>query len=119
MSTAATLSSGKKLPGPKALAAHLERVQRLSRGHSRKQPGSHKRRKSALRLARLHARIPNLRQDWSHQTTTRLVRKFSVMGIKASSENQFTCDVHPSQSGQQLIARAVEAAYTAARQAKQ
>jgi IS605 OrfB family transposase len=38
--------------------------------------------KSALRLARLHARISNVRQDWLHQTTTRLVRKFSLMGIE-------------------------------------
>jgi putative transposase len=30
----------------------------------------------------LHARIANVRQDWLHQTTTRLVRKFSVMGIE-------------------------------------
>jgi putative transposase len=82
VSTAATLSSGKKLPGPKALAAHLERLQRLSRGHSRKQPGSHNRRKSTLRLARLHARISNVRQDWLHQTTTRLVREFSLIGIE-------------------------------------
>jgi putative transposase len=82
VSTAATLSSGEKLPGPKALQAHLERLQRLSRGHSRKQPGSHNRCKSALRLARLHARIANVRQDWLHQTTTRLVREFSLMGIE-------------------------------------
>jgi putative transposase len=80
--TAATLSSGKKIPGPKALAAHLGRLQRLSRGHSRKQPGSHYRHKSALRLARLHARISNVRQDWLHQTTTRRVREFSLMGIE-------------------------------------
>jgi lysophospholipase L1-like esterase len=39
--------------------------------------------------------------------------------LNASSENQFNCDVHPSQSGQQLIARAVEAAYAAARQAQE
>jgi len=82
VSMAATLSSGKKLPGPKALAAHLERLQRLSRWHSRKKEGSHNWRKSALRLARLHARIANVRQDWLHQTTTRRVRKFSVMGIE-------------------------------------
>jgi putative transposase len=30
----------------------------------------------------LHARISNVRQDWLHQTTTRLVRKFSLMGIE-------------------------------------
>ena len=28
------------------------------------------------------AHISNVRQDWLHQTTTRLVREFSVMGIK-------------------------------------
>jgi putative transposase len=82
MNTAATLSSREKLTGPNALQAHLERLQRLSRGHSRKQPASHNRRQSALRLARLHARISHVRQDWSHQTTTRLVHEFSVMGIE-------------------------------------
>ena len=82
VSTAATLCTGEKLPGPKALAAHLERLRRLSRGHSRKKQGSHNRGKSALRLARLHARISNVRQDWLHQTSTRLVREFSLIGIE-------------------------------------
>jgi putative transposase len=82
VSTAATLCSGEKLPGPKALHADLERLQRLSRWHSRKKKGSNNRRKSAMRLARLHARISNVRKDWLHQTTTRLVRKFSVIGIE-------------------------------------
>ena len=34
--------------------------------------------------------------------------------LNASPANQFVCDVHPSQSGQQLIAQAVESAYAAA-----
>lgn len=82
VNTAATLSSGEKLPGPKALPAHLERLQRLSRWHSRKKQGSNNRRKSAMRLARLHARISNVRHDWLHQTTTRLVCEFAVIGIE-------------------------------------
>jgi putative transposase len=82
VSTAATLSSGEKLPGPKALRAHLERLQRLSRWHSRKKKGSNNRRKSAMRLARLHARISSVRQDWLHQTTTRLAREFAVIGME-------------------------------------
>ncbi|PYU25037.1 MAG: transposase [Acidobacteria bacterium] len=82
VSTAATLSSGEKLAGPKALGVHLERRQRFSRWHSRKQKGSSNRRKSALRVACLHARIANVRQDWLHQTTTRLVRQFGVLGIE-------------------------------------
>jgi lysophospholipase L1-like esterase len=34
--------------------------------------------------------------------------------LNASPQNQFACDVHPSQSGQQLLARTVQAAYRAA-----
>jgi lysophospholipase L1-like esterase len=34
--------------------------------------------------------------------------------LNAAAANEFTCDVHPSQSGQKLIAGAVEAAYAAA-----
>ena len=35
--------------------------------------------------------------------------------LNASPENQFVCDIHPSQSGQKLIARTVEQTYLAAR----
>ena len=35
--------------------------------------------------------------------------------LNASPQNQFSCDVHPSQSGQELLARTVENAYGAAR----
>jgi len=82
ITTAATLSSGEKLDGPKALAAHLGRLRRLSRGHSRKVKGSNNRRKLALKLARLHARMTNIRRDWLHQTTTRLVRDYGVIDIE-------------------------------------
>ena len=34
--------------------------------------------------------------------------------LNASPQSEFTCDIHPSQSGQKLIARAVEAAFAAA-----
>jgi lysophospholipase L1-like esterase len=34
--------------------------------------------------------------------------------LNASAKDQFVCDVHPSQSGQQLLARTVEAAFAAA-----
>ena len=35
--------------------------------------------------------------------------------LTASPQNQFTCDIHPSQAGQKLIARTVEQTYLAAR----
>ena len=36
--------------------------------------------------------------------------------LNASAQNQFVCDIHPSQSGQKLIARTVEQAYLAAKE---
>jgi putative transposase len=83
--TLATLSDGTtrtKIEGPKALRKNLKRLRRLSRAHSRKVKKSANRRKSAARLARLHARIANIRKDATHKATTEIVRKFAVIGIE-------------------------------------
>ena len=81
VSTAVTLSTGEKIDSP-PLKKHLQRLKRRSRQHSRKQKGSHNRRKSARKLAKLHARIAHIRQDWTHKTTTELTRRFAVIGIE-------------------------------------
>ena len=82
VSTAVTLSTGEKIDSPKPLKKALRRLKRRSRRHSRKQKGSANRRKSARKLAKLHARIAHVRQDWTHQTTTDLTRRFAVIGIE-------------------------------------
>jgi len=82
VSTAATLSTGEKIDSPKPLKRALRRLKRLSRQHSRKQKGSNNRRKSARKLAKLHARIAHVRQDFLHKTTTDLVRRFGLIGIE-------------------------------------
>jgi putative transposase len=78
----ATLSDGTTFEGPKALRSNLKRLRRLGRAHSRKVKGTANRRKSARKLARLHARIANIRTDALHKATTAIVRKFSVIGIE-------------------------------------
>ena len=83
VSALATLSTGESpVPGPKSHKALLKRLQRLSRSLSRKQKGSANRRKAKARLARLHARIGNIRQDALHQLTTDLTRRFHTIGIE-------------------------------------
>jgi putative transposase len=74
-------SSGNVLviEGPKALKANLRRLSRASRAHSRKAPGGANRRKHATRLARLHARVANIRADALHQATTGLVRRYETV----------------------------------------
>ncbi|SIT12947.1 RNA-guided endonuclease InsQ/TnpB family protein [Alicyclobacillus vulcanalis] len=69
-----TLSDGTKIEAPKPLRRYLRRLERLSKRHSRKKPGSRNRRKSALALARLHRKIRNIRQDFLHKVTTELAK---------------------------------------------
>lgn len=79
----ATLSTGESpIPGPKAHKALLPRLRRLSRSLSRKQKGSSSRNKAKAKLARLHARIANIRQDALHKLTTSLTRRFHTIGIE-------------------------------------
>jgi len=82
VSSLATLSTGEIVTGPKAHKALLCRLQRLSRGLSRKVKGSENRKKAKAKLARLHARIGNIRQDGLHQLTTDLTRRFHIISIE-------------------------------------
>lgn len=82
VSALATLSTGEKIEGPKAHKALLHRLQRLSRGLSRKAKGSANRKKAKRKLARLHAQISNIRQNALHQLTTDLTSRFHTIGIE-------------------------------------
>jgi putative transposase len=78
----ATLSTGEVFTGPKPLRTLLDRLRRLSRALSRKVKGSRNRSKAKLKLARLHARIGNLRLDSLHQLSTSITRRFHTIGIE-------------------------------------
>lgn len=82
VSALATLSTGEKMAGPKPHKALLSRLRRLSRALSRKMKGSRNRAKAKMKLARLHARISNIRKDCLHKLTTWLTQSFSLIGIE-------------------------------------
>jgi putative transposase len=67
------------VPGPRPLRASLRKLRRASRTHSRKTPGSANRRKSAARLARIHARTASIRADALHKATTRLAARYETI----------------------------------------
>lgn len=73
LKTFATTSDGSEFKAPKPLKTNLKRLKRLSRQHSRKMKGSNNRKKSAGRLAKLHQRITNIRQDFIHKFTSKLL----------------------------------------------
>ena len=54
----------------------------MSRSLSRKVKGSANRHKAKAKLARLHARIANIRSNALHQLTTDLTRRFHIIGIE-------------------------------------
>lgn len=80
--TLAVLSNGNQVVGPKPHSALLKRLRRLSRQLSRKQKGSANRRKAKQRIARLHAKIRDIRHDCLHKLTTELVLNYTRIGIE-------------------------------------
>jgi putative transposase len=80
--TLATLSDGTKFSNPRALGRHLRKLRRLSKSLSRKKRGSRNCEKARLRLARMHLRIFNIRQDTLHKVTTYLAKSHSKIVIE-------------------------------------
>ena len=78
----ATLSDGEYVEGPKPHTVLLKRLRRLNRSLSRKKKGSRNFTKATKRLARLHARISNIRKDALHKLTTDLTQNYSHIGIE-------------------------------------
>jgi len=76
------LSDGMRVEAPKPLSRELRLLRRRSRQLSRKKKGSRNHRKASLRLARLHRRIRNIRQDFLHQVTTALAKTKSAIVVE-------------------------------------
>jgi transposase len=71
--TMAVCSNGDRYENPKALTKALKRLARLQRELARRKKGSRNRVKTKARLAKLHYRIANIRQNASHQATSAIV----------------------------------------------
>jgi putative transposase len=78
----AVLSNGEKISAPKPLNKYLEKLKKASRKHSKKVKGSSNRKKSALKLSRLHRKIRNIRKDFLHKLTTTLAKTKSVIVLE-------------------------------------
>ncbi len=60
-------STGEKIAGPKAFAKYEAKLAKAQRSLAKKQKGSANRKKARLRVARIHARIADVRKDFLHQ----------------------------------------------------
>jgi putative transposase len=71
----AVTSDGEVIENPKTLKRSLGRLKVLQRRASKKTKGSNNRRKSNFKVALLHEKITNKRNDFLHKLSTKLVRE--------------------------------------------
>jgi putative transposase len=70
----AILNSGEKIDNPRHLRKSLDRLKVLQCRASRKKKGSANRRRANKKVAVLHEKIANQRQDFLHKLSTKIVR---------------------------------------------
>jgi putative transposase len=80
--TLATCSDSTTFANPRALKHALKKLKRLERAKSRRKKGSKNRAKARRAIARLHARIANIRKDATHKLTSYLAKQYALIAIE-------------------------------------
>lgn len=83
----AVLSDGRKITNPRFLRRAERRLRKAQQALSRKQKGSANRRKAVARVARLHARVGDVRRDHHHKLSTQLVRDNQAVYVENLAVN--------------------------------
>jgi putative transposase len=78
----AITSNGVFFSNPKHLKKSAKRLAKLQRDLSRKQKGSNNRKKSKIKVAKLHEKISNQRKDMLHKVSTQLINENQVIVIE-------------------------------------
>ena len=78
----ATLSDGTVVPNTRALNTRLKVLRKVQKALSRKTVGSVRREKAKERVARLHARVADVRADAIHKATTMIANTYSIVCIE-------------------------------------
>lgn len=78
----AALSTGELLHVPGLRPKEAERLRRLQQRLARTRPGSNRRAKIKVAVARLRAREADRRKDWIEKTSTDLARRFDMIRVE-------------------------------------
>lgn len=109
--TLATCSDGVSYDNIRAFKKLRRKLKIVQRRHSKKEKGSNNRSKAKLKVARLHQKIKNIRENHLHQTTRKIINKNQViilenLNIKGMMQNrclaQAIQDVSLSEFNRQL-----------------
>jgi len=80
--SALVTSDGKTFDAPKPLKRYARKLRKLGKSLSRKTIGSNRRKTAVKKLAKLHYKISNIRNDFIHKATTELAKTKRVIVIE-------------------------------------
>ena len=78
----AILSNGMKINNPRILEHLEDKYRRLAKSLSRKVKGSSNYRKAKLKLARFHKYVANIRKDFLHKLSTKLIKTYDIICVE-------------------------------------
>ena len=78
----AVLSNGEKFENPKYLKVSIKKLKALQRQVSRKVKGSNNRRKAINKLAKLHEKITNQRNDFQNKLSFKLISENQAIALE-------------------------------------
>jgi putative transposase len=71
----ATFDTGEKIKSPKPLKRRLKKLRKAQRKHAKTDKGSRRRERARKRVAKIHAKISDVRRDFLHKLSTRVIRE--------------------------------------------
>lgn len=81
----AVLSDGRKVSSPRFLRRAERRLRKAQQALSRKTKGSSNRKKAAVKVAQLHARVADARRDHHHKLSTQIIRENQAVHVESLS----------------------------------
>ena len=83
LADAVILSTGQKFGNPRFLRKDEKKLAKAQRQLAKKQNGSRNRAKARLKVARIHAKIADRRNDFLHKLSTQLIHENQVIAVES------------------------------------
>ncbi|GHO61237.1 transposase [Ktedonobacter sp. SOSP1-52] len=100
VSKLATLSTGDVIENPKHYRRAEKRLAKAGQALSRKKRGSQRRKKAVQRIAKLHRKVRNQRNDYLHQWSRRLVNTYETIVFEEIAPANLSKRAKPKQDEQ-------------------
>lgn len=82
LKTYAVVSDGTQVANPKTLRKYERRLDRAQRRLGKRKPDSKNRAKQRLKVQKLYRKVRNVRRDFQHQTTARMIDKYDGFAME-------------------------------------